>query len=216
MNKGDIVYLYVEAYKEGFQKAHDAPSYKTRCRRANKYAGEICPEGAAALSKWQRRLTAHGRVGPDQEIGYEIALAIRELKYFDKFGGYKQRRIRQAVQPAAPSKGETVFNLYRNWVEQNDDIPADVALAYFAQCDAAAFSGARVRLRDKGYGFKQTLTGWHVEQRPALVNVKNGHSPLPGQSMNPAQIAQITAEVIRQLGLGQNDAHVSHGKNGRY
>lgn len=223
MTDSSIPDTFASHYADGLQMS-TGKTRKAISREARDYAGQMCPEGEAALIAWSKcgnlgkGQPGHSPVSHTERMGQRVSAAMgkvavrfwRESDVPNRSNGHPR-----VINPVG--KYTTIAAAYMAWIADNDYVPDDVTIAHFAGCTRSNIAGIRRRSADQGYELTVHECGWYVAKRPApVVEVApvvveqvapvpallalngNGAAPTPAddKAAKIAQIAKLLAEIL--------------------
>lgn len=160
MNVDEIVYLYVEAYKEGFALSTKS-SYGRRKGDARRHAAAVCPEGGAALVERAKHTKEGNGKGKEFEIGQKILSSLSAMR----LGGKKTiSPPQQMVLKSDEKKTEQTILAKIEAVCKLGFVPTDKTCAILLDCHCSTPRAMRYHLRSRGYEFEQVENGWVVKE----------------------------------------------------
>jgi hypothetical protein len=94
MESKDIIAIYTQAYKTGFEQAEG--DYLDRKKKASKYAANICPEATEAIRAFAGSIRGNtGANTPQEKLGHRLTASIRGLGLKEKHGYSEPRRKKE-------------------------------------------------------------------------------------------------------------------------
>lgn len=175
MTDSSIPDTFASHYADGLQMS-TGKTRKAISREARDYAGQMCPEGEAALIAWSMcgglggKQPGRSPVSHMERMGQRIGAAMgkvavrfwRESDVPNRSNGHPR-----VINPLG--KYTTIAAAYMAWIADNDYVPDDVTIAHFAGCTRSNIAGIRRRSADQGYELFAHECGWYVAKRPAPV-----------------------------------------------
>lgn len=200
-----VVDLYVEAYKEGFEKS-TKNTFTGKKRDAKANASLICPEGREALVAHSKSvIERRNPITEEEKLGLAILNKLKNLGlkkgfYIAKYSNGKSPHTEAKPKKSYSKRADTFAPKYRKLIEENDFVPSDTFIvSLLDNISLSSISSIRYRLTQEGYKFEQFVYGWKVIQRPVkkVEPKKLGYEDVAEVVLKVTP--QIVAAVIKEL-----------------
>lgn len=151
----ELVKQFAATYMAALKEMSEDENWKARKRKAFATACALYPEVSKAVEGHMAHM--HGK-GPANQVGQQAVLECAR-----QVGQVYGRNVNSPK--SADNDSKPMAQLYREWLAEEDYMPADEVLSHFTGMARSTFASARSVMSNTGaYKFVKNGHGWNVEK----------------------------------------------------